>query len=117
MLREYLAQTLDSEQIDVAASGWAGGRYALYIDQESDSRLLALRLAWDSQADQDEFEAAYRYFVDHRSGVDGSEQVDGGFCWEQAGVTCLYQVAGDTLVIRAPDLTIAQTVRQFIITS
>jgi hypothetical protein len=117
MLREYLAQTLDSEQIDLAASGWAGGRYALYIDQDSDSRILTLRLAWDSQADQDEFDAAYRYFVDRRSGVDGSEQVDGGFCWEQAGVTCLYQVAGDTLVIRAPDLTIAQTVRQLIITS
>jgi hypothetical protein len=116
ILREYLAQTLDSEQTDVAASGWAGGQYALYMDEESKSRILLLRLSWDMPIDRDEFETAFQYFVDHRSGIEGIEQVGGGICWEQADVICLYQIAGDTLIIRAPDLDTSNNVRQIIIT-
>jgi hypothetical protein len=114
-LREYLAQTLSSEQAEGAASGWGGGKYAIYADEASSSRLLVLRLAWDTATDREEFDAAYRYFVDHRLGIEGLQVAGGGICWEQNDVTCLYQIAGDSLIIRASDFATTETIISSII--
>jgi hypothetical protein len=59
-LREYMAQTLSPEEAAAAANGWDGGKYAVYASESSSARLLLLRLAWDSAADQEEFQTAYR---------------------------------------------------------
>jgi hypothetical protein len=114
-LREYLAQTLSSEQAEGAASGWGGGKYAIYTDEASSSRLLVLRLAWDTATDREEFDAAYRYFVDHRLGIEGLQVAGGGYCWEQNDVICLYQIAGDSLIIRASDFATTETIISSII--
>ncbi len=114
-LREYLVQTLSSEQVEAAASGWGGGKYALYADEASSSRLLVLRLAWDTATDQEEFDAAYRYFVDHRLGTEGFQGAGGGYCWEQNDVICLYEIAADSLIIHTSDLATAATIASSII--
>ncbi|MGB3716280.1 MAG: Ig-like domain-containing protein [Candidatus Promineifilaceae bacterium] len=114
-LREHLAQTLSSEQAEASAAGWGGGKYALYADEAIGSRLLVLRLAWDTATDREEFDAAYRYFVDHRLGIEGLQGADGGYCWEQNDVICLYQIAGDSLIIHASDLVTAETIFSSII--
>jgi hypothetical protein len=114
-LREYLAQTLSSEQVEGAASGWGGGKYAIYAGEASSSRLLVLRLAWDTAADREEFDTAYRDFADRRLGIEGFQIAGGGYCWEQNDVVCLYQIAGDSLIIHAPDFATSDSIISSII--
>ncbi|HET6445698.1 MAG TPA: hypothetical protein VFI27_14070, partial [candidate division Zixibacteria bacterium] len=113
-LREYLAQALTREEAEAAASGWGGGNYALYADEQSDFTILLLAISWDTLADQQEFEDAYRKFMDTRSGVEGIQRAS-GYCWEQNEVFCLVQHLGKSLIIHSPDSATAETIISSII--
>jgi len=108
-LREYLAQTLTKEQAEAAASGWGGGTYSLFTNKDSGSNLLLLMLAWDTPADQEEFNAAFRVLVDQRLGIEGVLGADGGICWENEEIICLYENADESLIIHSPDIETALT--------
>lgn len=108
-LREYLIQQLDGGDVDTAASGWGGDRYAVYWHEESDDLVLVLRTAWDSTADADQFTAAYTRYTDAHYGPIGEAQADGGTCWQSSVATCVYAAGTEVLVVRAPDLDTAVT--------
>jgi hypothetical protein len=108
-LREYLDQTLSSEEAEAAASGWGGGIYALYTDEENDSNLLLLLLDWDTPADQEEFEKSFRSFMDQRLGTEGALEDDGGYCWESGDYVCLYDREGKSLILQFSDSISALT--------
>ncbi len=108
-LRQYLAQTLSSEEAEAAASGWGGGTYALYTDEENDSNLLLLLLDWDTPGDQEEFEKSFRSFMDQRLGTEGALQDDGGYCWESGDYVCIYDREGKSLILQFSDSISALT--------
>ncbi len=110
-LRQHLQrQDLETEEIDQAATGWGGGRYAVYQDEANSSLILLLRLAWDSATDSNQFAGTYAKYLGQRYGSDGTILADGGLCWEGDDITCFYSIAGETLIIRAPDAETATSV-------
>lgn len=113
-LREYLIQQLDEGDVDTAASGWGGDRYAVYWHEESDDLVLILRTAWDSANDANQFLAAYTHYTDARYGPIGQPQADGGTCWQSSVVTCMYAAGAEVLVVRAPDLDTAVAIATII---
>lgn len=106
-LREYLAQQLEEKLVETAATGWGGDRYAVYWHEDNREAVMALRLAWDSANDGDEFEAAYADFAGKFFGTPGEPQASGGRCWSADDVICLYTPGDDSLIVRAPDLVSA----------
>jgi hypothetical protein len=104
-----LIQQLNSSDVDTAASGWGGDRYAVYWREESDDLVLVLRTAWDSNTDADQFTAAYTRYTDAHYGPIGQAQADGGTCWHSSVATCIYAAGAEVLVVRAPDLDTAVT--------
>ncbi|MCB9420947.1 MAG: hypothetical protein H6667_14180 [Ardenticatenaceae bacterium] len=106
-LREYLIQQVNGSEVDTAATGWGGDRYAVYWHEESDDLVLVLRTAWDSAGDASQFTAAYTDYTDGRYGPIGQSQADGAICWQSRDATCLYAAGTELLVVRAPDLDTA----------
>jgi hypothetical protein len=113
-LREYLMQQLADDDVDTAATGWGGDRYAVYWHEESDDLVLVLRTGWDSSSDADQFLTAYTRYTDARYGPIGQVQADGGTCWASAQATCVYAAGGEVLVVRAPDVDTAVTIATLI---
>ncbi len=108
MLREYLRQQLNPQQVETAVTGWGGDRFAVYAHEQSGALVLALRLVWDTDKDATEFAALYPNYPTALFGVagqlQGSGQGGGGECWQGPDDTiCLFQTARETLIIRAPD--------------
>jgi hypothetical protein len=48
-------------------------------------------------------------------GSEGFQGTGSGTCWEQNDVICLYQIAGESLIIHAPDLETAERITSAII--
>ena len=109
-LRQYLIQQLDGATADTAATGWGGDRYTVYWNEESESIVMVLKLAWDTVADGEEFFAAYENYPANLFGTSPTSQADDGICWQGQDVICLYQVGGETMIVRAPDLATAAIV-------
>lgn len=108
LLRQHLSgQPLTAGQIDLAATGWGGGRYAVYQSSD-DIPLLVIRLAWDSAEDAGEFADVYADYLAMRYGGEAISLDDDGRCWLADGAGCLFSAGGDSLVIRAPSLELAQ---------
>ena len=108
-LREYLAQQLESDRVDQAATGWGGDRYAVYWNEASQAPVMVLKLAWDTPADADEFADIYPLYPRQMFGVDALPQ-ENGMCWPGEDVICLYSAGSESLVVRAPDLETAARV-------
>jgi hypothetical protein len=110
MLRQYLGQQLSEAEVDAAATGWGGDTFAVYWNEEAGQQVMALRLVWDSPADATQFASAFSRYAAWRG--DGAVQIDtpDGACWQLGDVLCLYARAGETLVVRAPDVGMAQAV-------
>lgn len=71
-IRIYFEEHLgDSELAERAAAGWDADAYVLLSDGEE--RVLVWYTLWDSEADADEFEAAYRQAFEARFGGGGSD--------------------------------------------
>ncbi|KPK10021.1 MAG: hypothetical protein AMJ56_09255, partial [Anaerolineae bacterium SG8_19] len=43
LLREYLGQQLDETEVETAATGWGGDRYAVYWHQDNEELVMVLR--------------------------------------------------------------------------
>ena len=109
-LREYLAQQLDGFQVELAATGWGGDQYVVYFNDELNQLVMLLRLAWDSPADQTEFEAAYTGYADGRFGATSDVQPTSGRCWTGEDVICLKSIGEETQIILAPEIGIANLI-------
>ncbi len=109
-LREYLSQQLDDDQVDEAATGWGGDRYAVYWNEEKQDVVLVLKLLWDTPSDGTEFSRAYVNYPARLLGSQAETQSDDGLCWQGNDVICLYESDGVSLVVRAPDLNTAADV-------
>ncbi len=109
-LREYLSQQLSSSEVDVAATGWGGDRYAVYWNEEAGDIVGILDIAWDTPQDGDEFAQAFANFAESKYGASGQSTASGGVCWQGEDVTCLFRFGSDTFVVRAPDLTLAEAI-------
>jgi hypothetical protein len=108
LLRQHLAQQpLMAEQIDLVATGWGGGQYAVYQVEGQDIPLVIFRLAWDTTDDASEFAEVYAAYLALRYGAEESSLANDGRCWQADGVACLFQIGDDSLVVRAPGLALA----------
>ncbi len=109
-LRQYLQQQLDAELVNEAAAGWGGGSYVVYQNELDEELLMMLRLAWDEPLDNNQFQTAYADYLRSMLGAEPQQQPDGGLCWLDGEVFCLYRIGDESLVVRAPDLETASTV-------
>jgi hypothetical protein len=110
-IREYLDQQLQDRLVDIASTGWGGDQYAVYWNEADEDQVMVLRIAFDSPDDNEEFQEAYRSYPGGLLGAKSSKQRDGGLCWEGAEeVICLYSVNDETLIARAPNLSLASLV-------
>jgi hypothetical protein len=104
-LRQHLqALGLAASQIDQAATGWGGGRYVVYQDENTGDLILQMRLAWDTPEDNSEFAATYGTLLSQRYDGQGMALPGGDLCWEGEDATCLLTPAGDILIVRGPNL-------------
>jgi hypothetical protein len=96
-LREHLELALDDETASVAAAGWGGDRFQLYV--KDTQTVMAWRLSWDSRTDQEEFEAQYFTFLNTWLGVGSSEFSGGISCWVSGTANvCKARLDDDTLL-------------------
>lgn len=109
-LREYLSQQLSATEVEVAATGWGGDRYAVYWNEAAGELVATLRLAWDTPQDGTEFDLAYGDYASAVSGVAGVEQADRSICWIGADVICLYELDDDSFIVRAPSLELVEQI-------
>lgn len=110
-LREYLAQRLNAAEVERAATGWGGDRYAVYWNEANEQLVMALKLVWDTAEDAAEFAEIYPTYPADLFGSEGTVQPDGGECWDSSQETiCFYDDGSISLILRAPDLAQAATV-------
>jgi hypothetical protein len=109
-LRQYLIQQLGSEEVDLAATGWGGDRYAVYWNDTNEQVVMVLRAVWDTPADSSEFAAAYSRSAAQLTGASDQAVSGDGRCWSGQDIICLYQEGAETVVVRAPDLLTASRI-------
>jgi hypothetical protein len=68
-LAAYLEDRVPPDQASIAAAGWGGDRFALYVGP-GDENLLVHRLAWDSVGDAAEFFGTFAGFSRARFGIE-----------------------------------------------
>ncbi|HSM56689.1 MAG TPA: hypothetical protein VK879_11090 [Candidatus Sulfomarinibacteraceae bacterium] len=110
LVREYLSQRLNDSDVDQAATGWGGDRYAVYQRGDSDQLVMVLRSVWDTPNDRSQFVRGYASYADRVYGQERLRQPDGGTCWQTVDIICLYDSGSDVLIVRAPDLNMAGAV-------
>ena len=107
-LREYLAQAMLETEAADAAAGWNGDRYAVFYNADEDALVMALRVAWDTPADQEAFSLAYVNYMAAQFGTPAASTDPGVTCAVgTVDLVCLTTMAGpgdrvDTLIVRAP---------------
>ena len=109
MLRLHLEAYLDEEDVDRAATGWGGDRYALYLREDGEVCLVII-LAWDNADEAGEFVEAYLKLAEARYGTTGEGTVAAGMWW--AGRPGLYLGRqGETVwLILTPERATAEAV-------
>ncbi len=109
-LRQHLALYLEADQVDEAATGWGGDRYALYVHTNRRVACLVVRLVWDSLAEAREFAEIYPAYAEQRYGAAGEGEAVEGMWWD--GQPGLYlQRSGDEIwLIMAPSREEAEEV-------
>ena len=108
-LQLYLEEEIAAQNAAIAADGWGGDRYAVYYRPDSEDLVMVMQINWDSRAEADEFSNYYQSYAKAR--FDGAAPVEEATCWSDQDTLCLFQTAADTLIIRAPDLDLAQRIR------
>lgn len=88
LLRQHLTLHLDADQVERAATGWDGDRYALYTCPDRGDICLAVHILWDDEDEAAEFAALYRAFGEARYGAPGEGSLSEGMWW--AGGPGLY---------------------------
>ncbi len=87
MLRLHLEAYLSRAEVDRAATGWGGDRYALYVREDGET-CLAIVLLWDDTNEAGEFVEAYQKLAESRYGTTGEGTGTEGMWW--AGRPGLY---------------------------
>jgi hypothetical protein len=107
----YLAQRLERATADVAAAGWDGDRYAVYVDGSDE--VLVFATAWDGAADRAEFVDAYGQYATAKYGRPPDRTERAASWWETADQSAVLSWNDTTaLVVLGPDPATVQTVRQ-----
>jgi hypothetical protein len=100
-LRKHLATQLSAADAEAAAAGWGGDHFRVY--QNGEQLAWALRLAWDTLPDLNEFNAAYVEYGESRFGGEAGENG----CWQDA-TRALCMVAmpsnAESYIVAAPSL-------------
>jgi len=109
-LREHLALYLEEEEVERAATGWDGDRYALYTRPDQGAICLAIRLVWDDRDEAEEFAALYQVYSQARYGVAGEGSLEDGMWWAGAPGLYLRQKGDEAWLILAPERETAEGV-------
>lgn len=83
-LREYLGTGILRGPAVLAAAGWNGDRYRLYVNDDVDQFAWVLRIAWDTPADRDDFIAALSLYAvggDREAQPEVLLEADSVVCW------------------------------------
>ena len=104
-LRQYLDVYLNSSDVEAAAEGWGGDRYAVYWRDDESAFVLALHLAWDTPSDAQEFFEAYARFAESRFGSGPTRTEGDDHLWWLGDDALLLAHDGqvETLILIAPD--------------
>jgi len=110
ILREYLAQRVNEGDVDRAATGWGGDRYAVYWQSSLNQPLMVLSLLWDRAEDGAEFAAIYPEYAGRLTGDSGKLSNNNGMCWTASDVICLYDLGQASLIVRGPELALVEQI-------
>ncbi|MDX2161128.1 MAG: hypothetical protein SF162_07380 [bacterium] len=106
-LREHLRSGLPASEANRAAAGWGADRFQLLQNNAGESAFM-LAVSFDTQADQDEFQAAYQAMLDETAAVTPEDAA----CWNrESAFVCLTEGDWYTAVFTAPTLQAAQALR------
>lgn len=104
------AARLSDETAQKAAAGWGGDRYRVYYDPKNDRSALVAQWTWDTPQDAAEFQQAMSAYLDLRF---RGARSPGQPCWSaNQQATCLYASENGTLWVLAPEVQLADQVRQ-----
>ncbi|MGB9723509.1 MAG: hypothetical protein ACPL7G_06395 [Chloroflexia bacterium] len=108
MLRLHLEAYLDQADVDRAATGWDGDRYALY--ERDGEPCLVIALIWDDAEEAGEFVEVYQNLAGVRYGTAGKGAAGEGMWW--AGRSGLYLKWQDNRVwlVLTPERSTAEAV-------
>jgi hypothetical protein len=98
-------------QRDRVATGWGGGKTALYRDPNG-RQAVALALDWDEPADADQWSAAVATYVDRAfgAGAAATTSCPATTCWSVGGHDLAFTRSGTrTVLVLAPDVAGAAT--------
>ncbi len=113
ILREYLAQyvtrTID---IDLAAEGWGGDRYAVYASSDNKQFVLVIESIWDSAKDADEFAQVYKTYASNRFEAPVTRSDSAGEWWIGSDVLNFSHTDDRTRIIVGPNESIVEAVIQ-----
>ncbi len=96
---------LDEETAASATEGWGGDAYAVYYNAQSGQTMMVLHTVWDTEAEADEFAAAFRAYADARFDSSAPDVWAG-----PDGIHTFHQSDAATTWILAPDAETAEAV-------
>jgi hypothetical protein len=104
-LQIYLENRIDPTQVELAAEGWDGDRFAVHWREDESAFALVWRLAWDSPAEAAEFFDTYVQFAEDRFGRGPVRREGENQLWWSGDDTLLLAQndQAETLIIIAPD--------------
>lgn len=109
-LREHLDTHLSSSHAAGAADGWGGDRFHVYYNAATGETAWALRTAWDSNNEYEEFTEFYAIFATTWFDDVASD----ASCFENEKVALcvmLYDAGSDSLIVSAPSIEQAIALR------
>ncbi len=113
-LRVYLEEHLPAFRAEAAAAGWGGDRYAVYENEAAGQDLLVLAVAWDSEAEAQEFVEAYRAYAADRFGAGPIREAEGQALWKGQDALWLEWRGARALILRGPDEEVITRARRAI---
>jgi hypothetical protein len=85
-----------------AADGWGGDSYSVFYHDGNETAALAAQWVWDSEADADEFAAAFREYAGERWG-EPEHDTPTRACWSgSSAYVCLHSTPTGTLWLMGP---------------
>jgi hypothetical protein len=107
-LRQHLRRGMSATDSEAdIVEGWQGDTFRIYMPEDGSDMAWALRLAWDSADDEQEFTQGYIDLMNAEFGA-----ADDSTCWTVSdGFRCLTSVNGQTVIAQSSDrdLTLALT--------
>jgi hypothetical protein len=112
-ITEHLKLQLPSNEARLAAEGWGGDRFDMYVNSD-DQVAVAWKLVWDTPEDLEQFNLAYDVFAATWTGSNADVTDNGISCWWTATFTVCKAIEGEhTLISIAPTTDMAQGIIEF----